>query len=125
MVRMNSSSTAAISVLCSAATLPRKYNAPYRTEFRYPRLDAPSLSDEPRHALGAGEISGNADCTRADLRADALNGLRHFLLGASVYDHLGALPGEPLGGGKANSCGRSRDQSPLAAEFQIHHCILV
>jgi hypothetical protein len=100
-------------------------NRPEDAHIVHENIDAPSLSDEPRHALGAGEISGNADCRRADLRADALNGLRHFLLGASVDDHLGALPGEPLGDGKADSYGRSRDQNPLAAEFQIHHCILV
>jgi hypothetical protein len=100
-------------------------NRPEDAHIVHEDIDAPSLNDEPRRALGAGEIGGDADRTRADLRADPLNGLCHFLLGASVDDHLGALPGEPLGDGKADSCGRSRDQGPLAAEFQIHDCILV
>jgi len=53
MVRMNSSSTAAISVLCSAATLPRKSTAPSdlvgpgRTEFTVTPVPA-TVSAMPR-----------------------------------------------------------------------------
>jgi hypothetical protein len=68
---------------------------PEDADIVYENVDASGFGNESRQSLGAAEVGEDADGARTHLRADALNGLSDFLLGAAVDDDLGTFSGRP------------------------------